>query len=86
MTYRAAAALQGAVYQRLSTWAGLNGVAVVDAVPPGTGTGTFILLGPEQANDESDGSGAGVAHSWLSASSPMRRGLWRRKRRERKFL
>ena len=38
MTYRAAAALQGAVYQRLSTWGGLNGVAVVDAVPPGTGT------------------------------------------------
>jgi len=65
MTYRAAAALQGAVYHRLSTWAGLNGVAVVDAVPPGIGTGTFILLGPEQAHDESDVSGAGVAHQFV---------------------
>ena len=41
MTYRAAAALQGAVYQRLSTWGGLNGVAVVDAVPPGTGNEAY---------------------------------------------
>ena len=65
MTYRAAAALQGAVFQRLTTWGGLSGVQVVDALPPGTGTGTFILLGPEQANDESDGSGAGVAHQFV---------------------
>ena len=65
MTYRAAAALQGAVYQRLSTWGGLQGIAVVDAVPAGGGTGTFILLGPEQANDESDASGAGAAHLFV---------------------
>jgi hypothetical protein len=65
MTYRAAAALQGAVYQRLSTWGGLQGISVVDAVPAGGGTGTFILLGPEQANDESDASGAGVAHVFV---------------------
>ena len=65
MTYRAAAALQGAVFQRLTTWGGLSSVQVVDALPPGTGTGTFILLGPEQANDESDGSGAGVAHQFV---------------------
>jgi len=65
MTYRAAAALQGAVYQRLSTWGGLQGIAVVDAVPAGGGTGTFILLGPEQANDESDASGAGAAHVFV---------------------
>jgi len=65
MTYRAAAALQGAVYQRLSTWGGLQGISVVDAVPAGGGTGTFILLGPEQANDESDASGAGAAHLFV---------------------
>ena len=65
MTYRAAAALQGAVYQRLSTWGGLQGISVVDAVPAGGGTGTFVLLGPEQANDESDASGAGAAHLFV---------------------
>lgn len=65
MTYRAAAALQGAVYQRLSTWAGLQGLSVVDAYPAGGATGTFILLGPEQATDESDQSGAGAAHLFV---------------------
>ena len=65
MTYRAAAALQGAVYQRLSTWGGLQGISVADAVPAGGGTGTFVLLGPEQATDESDQSGAGAAHLFV---------------------
>ncbi len=62
MSYAAAAALQSAVYQRLSGWPSLAGVAVVDALTPGTGIGTFVLLGPETANDQSDKSGAGAEH------------------------
>lgn len=62
MSYHAAAALQGAVFQRLRSWAGLSGVLVVDAVPPGDGTGSYVMLGTEQASDESDASGGGVAH------------------------
>ena len=67
MTYHAAAALQGAVFDRLSAWAGLTGVAVVDAAPAGPGMGTFVVLGPEQARDESDISGLGAAH-WFGVS------------------
>ena len=62
MSYSAAAALQSAVFLRLSGWPSLAGVAVVDAVTPGSGTGTFVLLGPETANDQSDKSGAGAEH------------------------
>lgn len=62
MSYSAAAALQGAVFQRLSGWASLAGVSVVDALPPGSGKGTFVLLGPETANDMSDKSGGGAEH------------------------
>lgn len=62
MSYAASAALQGAVYQRLSSWSGLAGVSVVDAVPPRAGTGTFILLGPETVSDQSDKSGLGAEH------------------------
>lgn len=62
MSYSAAGALQAAVFARLSGWASLAGVSVVDAVPPRTGTGTFVLLGPETASDQSDKTGAGVEH------------------------
>lgn len=62
MSYSAAAALQEAVYQRLSGWDGLAGVSVVDALPPGKGKGTFVLLGPETASDMSDKSGGGAEH------------------------
>ena len=64
MSYAAAAALQTAVFQRLNSYAGLTGISVVDAVPPGSGTGTFILLGPETANDQSDKTGPGVEHQF----------------------
>ena len=62
MSYRAAAALQSAVFLRLTTFAALAGVSVVDAVPPGSGTGSFVLLGPETASDQSDKSGPGAEH------------------------
>ena len=61
MSYGAAAALQAAIYQRLATVPALSGVAVYDAVPPGP-PGTFVLLGPEEARDASDKSGAGAEH------------------------
>lgn len=62
MTYGAAAALQAAVYQRLTTFPALAGVAVVDAIPSGTAPGSFVLIGPEVVTDQSDKSGAGAEH------------------------
>ena len=62
MSYGAAAALQAAVFARLTGYGPLAGVSVVDAVAPGGGTGTFVLLGPEVANDQGDKSGPGAEH------------------------
>jgi len=62
MSYAAAAALQAAVYVRLTGFAALAGVAVLDAVPPGVGPETFVLIGPEVVNDRSDKSGGGADH------------------------
>ncbi len=62
MSYGAAAALQAAIYTRLSGWAGLTGVTVVDELPSGGGKGTFVLLGPETALERGDASGAGAEH------------------------
>ena len=62
MSYRAAAALQGAIYTLLAAVPALNGVAIVDAMPPGGGTGTFVLIGPEEVLDQSDKSGGGAEH------------------------
>lgn len=61
MSYAAAAALQSAIYQRLTGFPALTGVAIYDAVPP-SATGTFVLIGPEEARDQSDRSGAGADH------------------------
>lgn len=61
MSYGAAGALQAAVYQYLAADPALTGVALHDALPPGTG-GTFVLVGPEEVRDASDGSGAGAEH------------------------
>ena len=61
MSYGAAAALQTAVYQRLSGTPSLAGVAIYDAVPPGP-AGTFVLVGPEEVRDASDKTGAGAEH------------------------
>lgn len=68
MSYAVAAALQAAVYQRLMAdpvLHGLVGSAVYDAVPPGTVTGTYVSLGPEDAQDASDKTGDGARHDFV---------------------
>lgn len=62
MTYQAAAALQAAIFGALSGAPALAGVSIVDAMPPGTTAGTFVLIGPETVVDQSDGSGPGAEH------------------------
>lgn len=62
MSYGAASALQAAVYGLLSAAPGLATVSVVDAIPPGGGSGTFVLLGPEEVLDQSDSTGGGAEH------------------------
>lgn len=62
MSYGAAAALQAAIYTRLTSTPALVGVPVVDAMPSGGGTGTFVLIGPEDVLDQSDKSGGGAEH------------------------
>jgi hypothetical protein len=62
MSYAGAAALQAAIWQRLSTATALAGVPVVDALPKGAGRGTFVLIGPEEVVDASDASGGGAEH------------------------
>jgi len=62
MSYGAAAALQAAVYQRLTGHPALAGVSIVDAIPAGTSPGSFVLIGPEVVTDQSDKSGAGAEH------------------------
>jgi len=60
MSYGVAAALQAAIYQRLV--AALPEVPVFDAPPVGRGSGSFVLIGPEEALDASDKTGAGALH------------------------
>ena len=62
MSYRAAAALQSAIYTRLAGYPALAGVAIVDAIPPGTAPANFVLIGPEVVTDQSDKTGAGAEH------------------------
>lgn len=61
MSYAAAAALQAAIFAHLSESPEMAGVDIFDAVPP-SGTGTFVLLGPEKVVDQSDATGAGAEH------------------------
>ncbi|WP_022704716.1 DUF3168 domain-containing protein [Pseudorhodobacter ferrugineus] len=67
MSYGAAAALQAAIYTRLTGAPALAGVSVVDAIPSGGGTGTFVLIGPEDVIDQSDQSGGGAEHRLVVA-------------------
>lgn len=65
MSYGVSAALQQAIYQRLqadSALGALVGDAIYDAAPPGIVTGTYVSLGPEEAADRSDVTGAGALH------------------------
>ncbi len=68
MSYRAAEALQGAVYQRLRDDVALEalvGDAIYDAMPVVAPGGTYVALGPEEARDASDGSGRGAVHDFI---------------------
>ncbi|MGL4312254.1 MAG: DUF3168 domain-containing protein [Paracoccaceae bacterium] len=68
MSYGVAAALQAAVFARLTgdgVLAGLVGGAIYDAIPPGTVTGTYVSLGPEDAADRSDKTGRGANHDFV---------------------
>lgn len=65
MSYASAAALQVAVYQYLLADTGLSaliGDAIHDAPPPGTPSGSYIVLGAEEVIDRSDVSGPGAEH------------------------
>lgn len=59
MSYRCAAAVQGAIFARLASEAG---VPVFDAMPPGLVPETYVLIGAEEVRDASDRTGAGADH------------------------
>lgn len=62
MSYSASAALQTALFGVLNAASSLSGAQVIDALPPGGGSGTFILIGPEEVTDRSDSTGRGAVH------------------------
>ncbi len=65
MSYATSAALQAAVFARLSTDPAVQplvGTAIHDAIPPGTPPGTFIVMGPEEVIDRSDATAAAAEH------------------------
>jgi hypothetical protein len=67
MSYAMSAALQTAVFARVSSdpsVAGLVGTAVFDAPPPGALPALYVSLGPEVVKDRSDKSGAGAQHEF----------------------
>ena len=68
MSYGVAAALQAAVFQRLSGDASLTalvGTAIYDALPTGTLPDLYVILGAEKVQDRSDGTGAGAEHAFM---------------------
>lgn len=65
MSYGVSAALQQAIYQRLTadtTLSTLVSGAIYDAVPAGIITGTYVSLGPEDVRERSDMTGHGALH------------------------
>lgn len=67
MSYGVAAALQGAIYQRLMADGALDaliGSAIYDAAPPGTTVGTYVSIGPEVVRDASTQTDRGAFHEF----------------------
>lgn len=67
MSYAMAAALQTAVYQHLMADAALGalvGAEIYDVVPAGAVPPLYVSLGPEEARDASDKTGAGARHDF----------------------
>ena len=65
MSYGVSAALQEAVFQRLSSDTALGAIvgdAIYDAVPPGALPPIYVVLGAEQVTDRSDQTGRGARH------------------------
>lgn len=70
MSYAMSAALQAAVFQRLSgdvTLSTLTGGQIHDSLPQGTLPPLYVTLGAETARDASDGSGDGAWHDFTVA-------------------
>lgn len=68
MSYGAAVALQGAVYQALRDSAALGdlvGDAIYDAMPVAAPAGTYVSLGTEEVRDAGDMTGAGAVHDFV---------------------
>ncbi len=68
MSYGAAAALQAAIYQRLTADGALDalvGGAIYDSVPPDVAAGTYVSIGPEDVRDASDQTGRGALHEFV---------------------
>lgn len=66
MSYGCSAALQAAIFQRLSEDADLGilvGDAIFDAPPFGEIPPIYVSLGPEEVRDASDKTGAGASHA-----------------------
>ena len=67
MSYGVAAALQTAVFQRLSSdiaLADLVGTEIYEALPTGALPPLYVVLGAEDARDASDKTGAGAWHQF----------------------
>ena len=68
MSYAAAVALQGAVYQRLRgdiALADMVGDAIYDAMPVTAPSGVYVSLGPEEVREAGDATGAGSQHDFV---------------------
>jgi len=67
MSYAVAAALQRAVFARLTgdtILTALVGSAIYDALPTGTLPPLYVVLGSEEVRDASDKTGAGANHTF----------------------